>query len=94
MKNIYFFLLSVVIFCSCNDFLDCEFKINLFFGSFWKLEEDLRLVVNVFYQNMNCFYMLDNQSVDGFVNVGNLVSFGIYVLGNIDGIWIIVYKQV
>ena len=53
MKNIYLFLLSVVILCSCNDFLDREPKTNLSPGSFWKSEEDLRLAANVFYQNMN-----------------------------------------
>ncbi len=74
MKNIYLFLLSVVILCSCNDFLDREPKTNLSPGSFWKSEEDLRLAANVFYQNMNRSYTLDNQSADGFANVGNLVS--------------------
>ena len=76
MKNIYLFLLSVVILCSCNDFLDREPKTNLSPGSFWKSEEDLRLAANVFYQNMNRSYTLDNQSADGFANVGNLVSSG------------------
>ena len=94
MKNIYLFLLSVVILCSCNDFLDREPKTNLSPGSFWKSEEDLRLAANVFYQNMNRSYTLDNQSADGFANVGNLVSSGTHAPGNTDGIWTTAYKQI
>lgn len=79
MKNIYLFLLSVVILCSCNDFLDREPKTNLSPGSFWKSEEDLRLAANVFYQNMNRSYTLDNQSADGFANVGNLENVILFI---------------
>lgn len=43
MKNIYLFLLSVVILCSCNDFLDREPKTNLSPGSFWKSERRFKI---------------------------------------------------
>ena len=75
MKNIYLFLLSVVILCSCNDFLDREPKTNLSPGSFWKSEEDLRLAANVFYQNMNRSYTLDNQSAGGMCSGTYQVSY-------------------
>ena len=87
MKTIYLWLLTAIVLCGCSDFLDREPKTNLSPASFWKSESDLRLATNVFYQNMNRSYTLDNQSADGFANVSNQVSSGTQSPGNTDAIW-------
>lgn len=94
MKTIYLWLLTAIVLCGCSDFLDREPKTNLSPASFWKSESDLRLATNVFYQNMNRSYTLDNQSADGFANVSNQVSSGTQSPGNTDAIWTAAYKQI
>ncbi len=94
-KNLYT-LLAITLFCStsCSDFLDREPKTSLSPTTFWKTESDLRMSLNILYQNMNRSYTLDNQSIDCFGAVGNHVSSGSLTSSNTDGIWTTSYKQI
>lgn len=95
MKLYTFICLSLLLtLCSCNDFLDRDPKTSLSPSNFWKTENDLRLALNVLYQNMNRSYSLDNQSIDCFANTGNSVSSGTYTPGNTDDVWTNSYREI
>lgn len=94
-KVIYSLLLATLCLNSgCSDFLDREPKITLSPNTFWKTESDLRLALNILYQNMNRSYVLDNQSIDCFAAVGNHVSSGSLTASNTDDVWTKSYKQI
>lgn len=94
MKYIYTLLISAFALCGCADFLDREPLVNLSPGNFWKSEDDLRLAANVFYQNMNRSYQIDNQTIDCFASVGNAVSSGTYTPPDTEEHWTKAYKQI
>ena len=62
MKKILYTLLlaTLCVNSGCSDFLDREPKTTLSPGTFWKTESDLRLALNILYQNMNRSYTLDS----------------------------------
>lgn len=96
MKKLIYSLLAATL-CmgtGCSDFLDREPKTSLSPTTFWKTESDLRMALNILYQNMNRSYTLDNQSVDCFGAVGNNVSSGSLTAGNTDRIWTTAYNQI
>ena len=96
MKKILYTLLlaTLCVNSGCSDFLDREPKTTLSPGTFWKTESDLRLALNILYQNMNRSYTLDNQSIDCFAAVGNHVSSGSLTASNTDDVWTKSYKQI
>lgn len=96
MKKIIYVLLlaTLCVNSSCSDFLDREPKTTLSPGTFWKTESDLRLALNILYQNMNRSYTLDNQTIDCFAAVGNHVSSGSLTASNTDDVWTKSYKQI
>lgn len=92
---IYIFCISgLFLTTSCSDFLDREPKTSLSPNTFWKTEDDLRLSLNILYNNMNRSYTLDNQSIDCFAAVGNHVSSGTLTPSNTDDTWTKSYKQI
>lgn len=97
MKKIFYIFLAALV-CSihtgCSDFLDREPKTSLSPVTFWKTESDLRLALNALYQNMNRPFTLDNQTIDCFAAVGNLVSSGSQTPSNTDDSWTKSYKQI
>lgn len=96
MKKIIYPLFALVLLTntSCSDFLDRTPQTSLSPTTFWKTESDLRMALNIQYQNMNRSYTLDNQSIDCFGAVGNTVSSGTYTAANTDGIWTTAYTQI
>ena len=96
MKKIIYFFAFITFFCStgCSDFLDRIPKTSLSPETFWNTESDLRISLNILYQNMNRSYTQDNQSIDCFGAVGNNVSSGSYTPSNTDGIWTTAYKEI
>ena len=96
MKKIIYilFIVGLITSSSCSDFLDREPKTSLSPATFWKTEEDLRLSLNVLYNNMKRSHTLDNQSIDCFASVGNDVSSGTLMPNNTDEIWTKSYKQI
>lgn len=96
MKKYIYPLVCFILFMNtgCSDFLDRTPKTSLSPETFWNTESDLRLALNILYQNMNRSYTLDNQSVDCFAAVGNSVSSGSLTPGNTDGTWTTAYRQI
>lgn len=96
MKKLIYPLLAATLCMAtgCSDFLDREPKTSLSPTTFWKTESDLRMALNILYQNMNRSYTLDNQSIDCFGAVGNNVSSSSLTAGNTDNIWTTAYTQI
>lgn len=96
MKKLIYSLLIITLLSGtgCSNFLDREPKTSLSPNTFWKTESDLRMSLNILYQNMNRSYSLDNQSIDCFGAVGNHVSSGSLTPSNTDAIWTTAYTQI
>lgn len=93
IKQSIFYILLILC-TSCSDFLDKEPLVSLSPGNFWNNESDLRLALNVLYNNMSRSYSLDNRSSDTFAASGNDISSGTYTAPNTDGTWNNCYKWI
>lgn len=94
-KNNIFIISFLCLFLnSCNGFLDLEPLTTLSPSTFWKTENDLRLALNILYQNMNISRLDDNKTADTFANGSNDISSGTYVVPNTDNIWNNSYKMI
>ena len=95
MKTIQYLCFAALLTCAgCGDFLEKEPLTSLSPSNFWNTEEDLRLSLNMLYEEMNIDYSIDNRSADTFADAANEISSGTYVPVNTDATWTNCYQYI